>query len=194
MASINRKRKQSQQTLHPSLSAASSPPTDQCWAHLASRSLLQALLCFVHKVLLFEVQIAFKFDQSLKYREMITSEIVICHRMANLQGALPWERRAWQVTVPRSDSPCLCKCQAAIWQSQYLLEDWCKTPERPPVRSQMNSASLWTGETLFPFCCARSNWICRIPEVPGGFLQKSMFPREHTKHRRPQNVSLQVLG
>lgn len=86
---IKRKRKQSQQALHPLLSSSSSHPTEQCSAHLASRRLLQALLCFVHKVLLFKVQIAFKFDQSLKYQEMIASEIVICHRMANLQGSCP---------------------------------------------------------------------------------------------------------
>lgn len=41
---------------------------------LASRCLLQALLCFVHKVLLFEVQVAFELDQGLKEQKTTTSE------------------------------------------------------------------------------------------------------------------------
>lgn len=41
--------------------------TLQGLTHLAAGRLLQALLCFVHKILLFEVQVAFEFDQSLKY-------------------------------------------------------------------------------------------------------------------------------
>lgn len=77
-------------------------------------------------------------------------------------------------------SPYLCKYQAAIWQSQYLPEDWCKSPGYLPGHSQMNSASLLTDETWFPSCCARSNWTCRIPEVPGGSLQKPMLLDQHS--------------
>lgn len=43
------------------------PALPEGLTHLAAGRLLQALLCFVHKVLLFEVQVAFEFDQSLKY-------------------------------------------------------------------------------------------------------------------------------
>lgn len=43
--------------------------TLQGLTHLAAGRLLQALLCFVHKVLLFEVQVAFEFDQSLKHQK-----------------------------------------------------------------------------------------------------------------------------
>lgn len=72
-------------------------PTPLPSAHLASWCLLQALLCFVHKVLLFKVQIAFKFDQSLKQQETITSELEIYHRMANLLPCLgKGEPDGWQ--------------------------------------------------------------------------------------------------
>jgi len=45
----------------------SASSSDQHLTYLAAGCLLQALLRFVHKVLLFKVQVAFEFDQRLQY-------------------------------------------------------------------------------------------------------------------------------